>query len=127
MSDDTPTQRFPAAGDEPTQQIATGEIQEDLREEKQKNRGLLIGLIAAGALLLVAVIVLVGYYSFMMVVAFAPDLLHKPMSDDSVLSVGFPIGAGIIILSWLLTGVYSHFANGRFQDLTDEITRETLQ
>ena len=59
MSDDTPTQRFPAAGDEPTQQIATGEIQEDLREEKQKNRGLLIGLIAAGALLLVAVIVLV--------------------------------------------------------------------
>ena len=63
----------------------------------------------------------------MMVVAFAPDLLHKPISDESSLSVGFPIGAGIIILSWLLTGVYSHFANGRFQDLTDEITRETLQ
>ena len=60
-------------------------------------------------------------------VAFAPGLLHEPMSDDSVLSIGFPIGAGIIILSWLLTGVYSHFANGRFQDLTDEITRETLQ
>ncbi len=77
--------------------------------------------------LILSAIVLVGYYSFMMVVAFAPDLLHKPMSDESSLSVGFPIGAGIIILSWLLTGVYSHFANGRFQDLTDEITRETLQ
>lgn len=77
--------------------------------------------------LILSAIVLVGYYSFMMVVAFAPDMLHKPMSDDSALSIGFPIGAAIIILSWLLTGVYSHFANGRFQDLTDEITRETLQ
>jgi hypothetical protein len=54
MSDDTPTQRFPAAGDD-----ATGEVQEDLQEEKKKSRGLLIGLIAAGALLLVAIIVLV--------------------------------------------------------------------
>jgi flagellar basal body-associated protein FliL len=54
MSDDTPTQRFPATGDD-----ATGEVQENLQEEKKKSRGLLIGLIAAGALLLVAIIVLV--------------------------------------------------------------------
>lgn len=77
--------------------------------------------------LLLSAVVLVGYYGFMMVVAFAPDLLQKPLSDESSLSVGFPIGAAIIILSWLLTGVYSHFANGSFQDLTDDITRETLQ
>ncbi|MES1170401.1 MAG: hypothetical protein ABUL47_06920, partial [Leifsonia sp.] len=47
MSDDTPTQRIDA-----------GEVQEDLHEEKQKSRGLLVGLIIAGALLLVAIIVL---------------------------------------------------------------------
>ncbi|CAO3415863.1 DUF485 domain-containing protein [Azospirillum endophyticum] len=77
--------------------------------------------------LILSAVVLAGYYSFMMVVAFAPGLLQTPLSEESSLSVGFPIGAAIIILSWLLTGVYSHFANGRFQELTDEITRETLQ
>ena len=60
MSDDTPTQRFPEqGGDSPTERISAGEVQEDLQEEKQKSRGLMIGLIAAGALLLVAIIVLV--------------------------------------------------------------------
>lgn len=59
MSDDTPTQRFPEQGDNPTERISTTEVQEDLQEEKQKSKGLLIGLIVAGALLLVAIIVLV--------------------------------------------------------------------
>ena len=45
MSDDTPTQRF--------------EVQEDLQEEKQKSRGLMIGLIAAAGLLIATLIVLV--------------------------------------------------------------------
>jgi uncharacterized membrane protein (DUF485 family) len=72
-------------------------------------------------------IVLASYYAFMMVVAFAPQILRAPVSDESALSVGFPIGAAIIVVSWLLTGVYSHFANGEFETLNDEITRETLQ
>lgn len=60
MSDDTPTQRFPSAegGDTPTQRLDTAEIAEDLHEEKQKSRGLTIGLIIAGALLLIMLIVL---------------------------------------------------------------------
>jgi flagellar basal body-associated protein FliL len=61
MSDDTPTQRFPEQGDNATERITTGEVQEDLQEEKKKSRGLLIGLIVAGVLLLVAIIVLVFF------------------------------------------------------------------
>lgn len=60
MSDDTPTQRFPSSdsGDTPTQRLDTGEVQEDLQEEKQKSRGLLIGLVAAGGLLLLSIVVI---------------------------------------------------------------------
>lgn len=62
MSDDTPTQRFPSSdsGDTPTQRLDTGGVQEHLQDEKQKSRGLLIGLIIAGALLLTTIIVLVA-------------------------------------------------------------------
>ncbi|CAN5287549.1 hypothetical protein BH11ACT3_BH11ACT3_15500 [soil metagenome] len=71
MSDDTPTQRFPSAGDgdgngsgigeTPTERLGTGGAQEDLQEEQKKSRGLLIGLIIAGALLLIAIVVLVVF------------------------------------------------------------------
>jgi hypothetical protein len=59
MSDDTPTQRFPEQPGAPTERITTAEVEEDLAEEKQRSKGLLIGLIIAGVLLLVAIIVLV--------------------------------------------------------------------
>jgi uncharacterized membrane protein (DUF485 family) len=72
-------------------------------------------------------VVLVAYYSFMMVVAFAPDLLRIPLGEGSALTVGVPVGAAIIVVSWLLTGVYSHFANGPFDDLNNDIVRESLR
>lgn len=58
MTDDTPTQKIPSDGDTPTQRLDTGGVQEDLKEEKQKSRGLLIGLVVAGGLLLIAVVVI---------------------------------------------------------------------
>lgn len=72
-------------------------------------------------------LVLAAYYSFMMVVAFAPSILAQPLSEGGVLTVGAPIGAAIIIVSWLLTGVYSYFANGPFEQLNSDIVRESLQ
>lgn len=59
MSDDTPTQRFPEqGGNTPTERIATGEVYEELGEERQKSRGLLVGLIIAGVALIVAIVVI---------------------------------------------------------------------
>lgn len=71
--------------------------------------------------------VLGAYYAFMMVVAFFPALLSTPLGEGSALTVGMPIGAAIIVVSWLLTGVYSRFANGPFEQLNNDIVRETLQ
>jgi len=75
--------------------------------------------------LILSAIVLVAYYTFMMIVAFAPDLLRAPLGEGDALTVGVPVGAAIIVVSWLLTGVYSHFANGPFDDLTKDIVRES--
>lgn len=72
-------------------------------------------------------IVLIAYYAFMMVVAFAPSLLSAPLGEGSALTVGVPVGAAIIVVSWLLTGVYSHFANGPFDELNNDIVRESHQ
>ncbi len=74
-----------------------------------------------------SVIVLGAYYTFMMIVAFAPDMLRTPLSQGSNLTVGVPVGTAIIVISWLLTGLYSHFANGEFEALNNDVVREVLE
>ena len=65
-----------------------------------------------------AAIVLVIFYGFILVVAFAPGLLAIPLSEGSKTTIGVPIGVGIITLFWLLTGYYVRRANKEF-DATD--------
>ena len=69
--------------------------------------------------------VLTLYYSFIMVVAFAPAWLHLPLYEGSHLSLGLPVGATIILLSWLLTAWYVRSANTRFDALSTQILEET--
>jgi uncharacterized membrane protein (DUF485 family) len=76
---------------------------------------------------MLSLIVLVAYYTFMMVVAFAPDVLRQPMAAGSTLTIGVPVGAMIIIVSWLLTGWYVQRANGEFDRINDELVREATR
>ena len=74
--------------------------------------------------LILSLIVLVPYYTFMMTVAFNPAFFAEHFGDSEILTIGWPIGAVIIIGSWLLTGVYIRRANGAFEDLNEEIIAE---
>ncbi len=72
-------------------------------------------------------IVLVLYFSFVMVVAFKPQLLATPLFSGSVTTVAWPIGAGIVLLFWILTGVYIRRANREFDDINSELVKEALK
>lgn len=74
--------------------------------------------------IILSLLVLVPYYSFMMITAFNPGLLGQPLSDGSIITVGWPVGAILIIGSWLLTGVYIKRANGEFDSLNEQILKE---
>jgi len=74
--------------------------------------------------ILLSIIVLVPYYSFMMITAFNPALLATPLNNSGVMTIGWPIGAVLIIGSWILTGIYIRRANGEFDELTQEILKE---
>ncbi len=71
-------------------------------------------------------VVLVTYYGFMMVVAFAPGLLGTPLTATSTTTVGIPIGVGLVVLYWILTGIYVRRANAEFDVLNDEIVRASM-
>jgi uncharacterized membrane protein (DUF485 family) len=64
---------------------------------------------------------LVIYYGYILVVAFAPSVLGHPLSPGSATTVGMPIGVGVILAAVALTGTYVWRANGEFDRLTREI------
>ena len=73
-----------------------------------------------------AIIMLVIYYAFIMTIAFAPSFLGTPIRPGSVITIGIPIGLGVIVSAFVLTGIYVWRANAVFDPLTREIKREIL-
>lgn len=66
-----------------------------------------------------AIIVLVLYYGYIAIVAFAPALIATKVSG--AITIGIILGAALIVLSILLTGIYVLRANSRYDDLTRAI------
>ena len=66
-----------------------------------------------------SIIMLVIYYAFIMVIAFKPELLGMKTSMG-VMTVGIPVGIAIIIIAFVLTGIYVKRANGEFDTLTQK-------
>lgn len=73
---------------------------------------------------LLSVIMLIVYVGFILLIAFAPGWLGTPLYPGTSVTRGIPIGMGIIVISFLLTGVYVWRANGEFDRLTRAVLRE---
>ena len=69
-----------------------------------------------------SIVMLVIYYGFILLVAFGKGFLATKIGG--VTSVGILIGLGVIISAFVLTGIYTQRANSRFDELTENLTRE---
>lgn len=58
-------------------------------------------------------VVLLAYFGFVLLVAFAKPLLARPLAGGAT-SLGIPIGLGVILLAIALTGAYVRRANREF-------------
>ena len=70
---------------------------------------------------ILSLMILVVYYSFVLVVGFAPEWLATPLQEGMTTTVGVPVGVAIIVFAWILTGVYIRRANKDFDRMNDEI------
>lgn len=67
------------------------------------------------------VIMLIVYFGFIFLVAFAPKLMATPVFGS--VTLGFPLGLGVIVIAIALTGFYVLRANAAFDTLTQRIVR----
>lgn len=69
-------------------------------------------------------IMMVVYYGYIAIIAFDKEVLSKPLGEG-VMTVGIPVGLGVIVFTILITGLYVRRANSEFDALTAEIVKET--
>lgn len=66
-------------------------------------------------------IILIAYFGFILTIAFYPEILGRPISDGSVITWGLPVGIGIILLTFIITGIYVYRANTLFDSLMGDV------
>lgn len=69
-----------------------------------------------------AILMLVIYYGFILLVAFAQNVMA--INIGGVVTLGFPVGLFVIASAIVLTGIYVLKANGEYDRLTREIVED---
>ena len=67
-----------------------------------------------------SLIMLVIYFGFILLVAYAPKFLGTPLGTG-VMTIGIPIGLFVILSAFLLTGIYVSKANSKYDPLIRKI------
>jgi uncharacterized membrane protein (DUF485 family) len=67
---------------------------------------------------------LVIYFGFILLVAFAKGFLGTPISAAGVTTIGIPIGLFVIVSAFVLTGIYVAKANTTFDELNSQILKD---
>jgi uncharacterized membrane protein (DUF485 family) len=70
-----------------------------------------------------AACMLVIYFGFILLLAYGKPLLAAPLLG-TIVSWGMPIGLGVIVSAFVLTGIYVRRANAEFDALTRQIVED---
>jgi uncharacterized membrane protein (DUF485 family) len=70
------------------------------------------------------IIMLIVYFGFILAIAFNKESLAFKI--DEHLTIGMPIGIGIIVFAWLLTGAYTRWANNAYDKSVRELRNQIM-
>lgn len=71
-----------------------------------------------------SIIMLAVYLGFILVIGFRKEWFGTPLGPDTVITWGIPVGVGIILIAFALTGIYVRRANNEFDRLVQEVIKE---
>jgi len=74
---------------------------------------------------ILTIITLVIYFGFIFLVAFYKDFFGWKIPGTRI-TAGMPLGVGVIIASWILTGLYVRWANRRYDSMVLAIKAKVL-
>ncbi len=66
-----------------------------------------------------AILMFFVYFAFILIIAFAPEIFAIKISG--VITLGIPIGVGVIVFAFVITGIYVKKANSEFDKIIAQI------
>lgn len=73
---------------------------------------------------LLTAIMMIVYYGYTAIIAFDKELFHQRIGEG-VMTLGIPVGFGVIVFTIVITGIYVRRANAEFDALTQDIVKES--
>ncbi|MDO8787365.1 MAG: DUF485 domain-containing protein [Sulfuritalea sp.] len=67
---------------------------------------------------------LIAYFGYILLIAFDKQLLATKMAAGATMSVGIPMGVGVLVFTIVITAIYVRRANSEFDAIKDEIVKE---
>lgn len=68
--------------------------------------------------ILLSLLIFGVYFGFIGLLAYAPDVLSTRVGSATL---GIPLGIGVIIFAWILTGIYVRWANGAYDTMVERV------
>jgi uncharacterized membrane protein (DUF485 family) len=65
-----------------------------------------------------------AYYGFILLVAYNKEFLATKLAPGMTMSIGVPLGVGVIVFTIVLTWVYVRRANGEFDETNAKLIAE---
>ena len=69
--------------------------------------------------LVLTLITMASFYGFVVLLGWHQEWLAQSFSGS--INRGIPLGIGVIVLSWILTGVYVRWANSKYDALAERV------
>ncbi|MGC8796770.1 DUF485 domain-containing protein [Thermodesulfovibrio sp. 3462-1] len=69
--------------------------------------------------LILTIAELVVYFGFVLLIAYSKEFLGQKIYGP--VTVGIPIGIGVIVISWIFTGIYVAWSNKKYDQKVAEI------
>ena len=69
---------------------------------------------------------MVVYYGFILLVAFNKQFLSQRLGDG-VMTMGIPIGFGVIVFTIVITAIYVRRANSEFDEINADVLKEATR
>jgi uncharacterized membrane protein (DUF485 family) len=66
------------------------------------------------------------YYGFILLVAFNKEFLSQKIGTG-VMTMGIPVGFGVIVFTIVITAIYVKRANTEFDELSSAVTRAVMK
>jgi len=99
--------------------------QEDVRRILESDKFKSLVRKRVSVTLSLTIIMLTVYFGFILLIAFNKEFLAMKIGEH--MTLGLPIGIGVIVFAWLLTGVYTRWANSSYDKSVRDLRNEIMK